>query len=150
MRRKTPGETEEMTFSVYNELFPCNNSSVTAVAVHQDLDCGGGVVRKIIHHLCQDSQHWPHRYEALIVNHSTVAFAAFHLILFKWNTGVLLVSWWAYVWSGFCCLSFPYCTIECIQQNCLSCFSLKCCCGTHCNTCVPTESWSHNICIILI
>jgi hypothetical protein len=42
MRRKPPGETEEMTCSVYDELFPncvlCNDSSVTAVALHQDLD----------------------------------------------------------------------------------------------------------------
>jgi len=75
---------------------------VTAVTVHQDLDCGGGVVWKIIQCLCQDSQHGPHRYETTSVNHSTVAFAAFHFILFKGNTGVLLVSWWAYVWSGFC------------------------------------------------
>jgi hypothetical protein len=86
MRRKTPGETE-VTCSVYNELFPCcvmcNNSSVTAVVVHQDLDCRGGVVRKIIQCLCQGSQHGPHRYKAVSVNHSTVTFAAFHLILFK-------------------------------------------------------------------
>ena len=72
MRRKTPGETEEMTCYVYNELFPCcvlcNNSSATAVALHQGLDCGGGVVRKIIQCLCQDSQHGPHRYEAMSVN----------------------------------------------------------------------------------
>jgi hypothetical protein len=87
MRRKTPGETEEMTCSVYNELFPCcvlcNNSSVTAVAIQQDLDCGGRVVRKIILCLCQDSQHGPHTYEAVSVNHGTVEFAAFQFILFK-------------------------------------------------------------------
>jgi hypothetical protein len=87
MRRKTLGETEEMTCSVYNELFPCrvlcNNSSVTAVAVHQGLDCGNGLVRKIIQRLCQDSQQGPHRYEAVSVNHNSEAFAASHFILFK-------------------------------------------------------------------
>jgi len=87
MRRKAPGETQEMTCSVYNELFPCcvlcNNISVTAVPIYQDHDCGSGVVRKIIQSLCQDSQHGPHRYKAFSVTHNTVAFAAFHLILFK-------------------------------------------------------------------
>jgi len=56
---------------------------VTAVPVHQDHDCGGGVVRKIIQCLCQDSQHGPHIYKAVSVTHNTVASAAFHLILFK-------------------------------------------------------------------
>jgi hypothetical protein len=50
---------------------------------NQALDCGGGMPRKIIQRLCQGSQHGPHRYEAVSVNHSTVAFAAFHFILFK-------------------------------------------------------------------
>jgi hypothetical protein len=86
MRRKPPGETEEMTFCVYNELFPCN-SSVTAVALHQDLFCGGGVVRKIIQRLCQDSQHGPHRYEAVLTT------VLWHLLLCtSFSSNEILVS----------------------------------------------------------
>jgi hypothetical protein len=87
MWRKTPGETEEMICSMYNELFPCsvlcNNSSVTAVAIHQVLDRGGGVVRKIIQRFCQGSQHGHHKYEEMSVKHNTEAFAACHFIFFK-------------------------------------------------------------------
>jgi hypothetical protein len=86
MRRKVSGETEETTSSVYtlnsSHAVLCNNSSVTAVAMHQGHDCEDGVVRRIIKRLCEDSQHGPHRYEAVSVNHNTV-FAAFHFILFK-------------------------------------------------------------------